>query len=84
MLKQLGNVIQKRPWLVVTIVFLITIGFSSLIPSLEMSTSTEGAIGTIPPQPRSRAVSEFSFGSQPFSIPEETMQQVEGVAPVGF
>lgn len=41
MLKQLGNVIQKRPWLVVTIVFLITIGFSSLIPSLEMSTSTE-------------------------------------------
>ena len=27
MLKQLGNVVQKRPWLVVTFVFLITIGF---------------------------------------------------------
>lgn len=41
MLKQLGNLIQKRPWLVVTFVFLITIGFSTLLPSLEMKTSTE-------------------------------------------
>ncbi|PNX47475.1 MAG: hypothetical protein BV457_05620 [Thermoplasmata archaeon M9B1D] len=41
MLKQLGDIIEKRPWLVVTVVLLITIGFGTLIPSLEMETSTE-------------------------------------------
>ena len=40
MLKQLGNLIEKRPWLVITIVILVTIGFATLIPSLEMKTST--------------------------------------------
>jgi len=41
MLKQLGDLIEKRPWLVVTVVLLVTIGFATLIPSLEMETSTE-------------------------------------------
>jgi len=41
MLKQLGGFIEKRPWLVVTLVLLVTIGFATLIPSLEMKTSTE-------------------------------------------
>ena len=41
MLKQLGGFIEKRPWLVVTVVLLITFGFAMLIPSLEMETSTE-------------------------------------------
>jgi predicted RND superfamily exporter protein len=38
MLKQLGNIIEKRPWLVIGIVLMITIGFSTLVPSLEMKT----------------------------------------------
>jgi len=38
MLKQLGNIIEKRPWLVIGIVLIITIGFSTLMPSLEMKT----------------------------------------------
>ncbi len=38
MLKSLGRLIEKRPWLVITFVLLITIGFSILIPSIEMKT----------------------------------------------
>ena len=38
MLKYLGNLIEKRPWLVITFVLLITLGFSILIPSIEMKT----------------------------------------------
>jgi predicted RND superfamily exporter protein len=41
MLKQLGHFIEKRPWLVVTIILLITIVFSTLIPSIKMETTTE-------------------------------------------
>jgi predicted RND superfamily exporter protein len=38
MFTRLGNLIEKRPWLVVLIVILITIGFSIFIPSLEFKT----------------------------------------------
>jgi predicted RND superfamily exporter protein len=41
MLDKFGGFIEKRPWLVVTIVLLVTVGFATLIPSLEMETSTE-------------------------------------------
>jgi len=39
MLKYLGNLIEKRPWLVITLVILVTIGFSTLIPSIKMETN---------------------------------------------
>lgn len=38
MLKGLGNLIEKRPWLVIGVVIFITIGFSILIPGLEIKT----------------------------------------------
>jgi predicted RND superfamily exporter protein len=38
MLKALGKLIEKRPWLVITLVLIITIGFATLIPSIEMKT----------------------------------------------
>ena len=38
MLKGLGRIVEKRPWLVITLILLITVGFSTLIPSLEMKT----------------------------------------------
>jgi hydrophobe/amphiphile efflux-3 (HAE3) family protein len=38
MLKRLGNLIEKRPWLVISIVLFLTIGFATLIPGLEMKT----------------------------------------------
>jgi len=38
MLKWLGNIIEKRPWLVISLVLLITIGFSILIPSVKIRT----------------------------------------------
>jgi len=41
MLNRLGKLIEKRPWLVVLIIVLITIGFSVFIPSLEFKTNFE-------------------------------------------
>jgi len=41
MLKRLGTTVEKRPWLIIGIVLMITIGFGSLLPALEMETSTE-------------------------------------------
>ena len=41
MLKLLGKTVEKRPWLIIGIVLMITIGFGSLLPALEMDTSTE-------------------------------------------
>ena len=38
MLKYLGKLIEKRPWLVVSFILFITIGFATLIPSIEMKT----------------------------------------------
>ena len=38
MFRQLGRLIDKRPWLVISIVLLITIGFATLIPGLEFKT----------------------------------------------
>ena len=41
MLDKLGILIEKKPWIVISIILIITIGFGSLIPSLKMETSTE-------------------------------------------
>ena len=41
MLKKLGNIIEKRPWLVISVILLITFGFATLIPSVEMKTEFE-------------------------------------------
>jgi len=41
MLTRLGKIVEKRPWFIIGIVFMITIGFGSLLPALEMETSTE-------------------------------------------
>jgi len=38
MLTKLGGIIEKKPWLVVSLVVLITIGFSLLLPALEFKT----------------------------------------------
>lgn len=38
MLRYLGNLIEKRPWFIVITILLITIGFSVLLPSIEMKT----------------------------------------------
>jgi predicted RND superfamily exporter protein len=38
MLRQWGVFIEKHPWIVVTIVLIITIGFSTLLPSIQFKT----------------------------------------------
>ena len=39
MLKALGKLIERRPWLVITLVLIVTIGFGTLLPSIEMQTN---------------------------------------------
>jgi predicted RND superfamily exporter protein len=41
MLEQLGRIIENRPWFVVGVILLITIGFSLFIPSLTFKTNFE-------------------------------------------
>jgi hydrophobe/amphiphile efflux-3 (HAE3) family protein len=41
MLEKIGFFIEKKPWIVVITILTITIGFSLLIPSLEMETTAE-------------------------------------------
>ena len=41
MLDKLGKIIEKRSWFVVGLILVITIGFSLLLPSLEMETSMD-------------------------------------------
>ena len=41
MLNQLGGLIEKRPWLVIGIIFIVTIGFGIFVPFLDMGTTTE-------------------------------------------
>jgi hydrophobe/amphiphile efflux-3 (HAE3) family protein len=41
MLEKIGFFIEKKPWIVVITILSITIGFSILIPSLEMETTAE-------------------------------------------
>jgi predicted RND superfamily exporter protein len=41
MLRSLGKIIEKNPWMIIGLVLIITIAFGSLIPALEMETSTE-------------------------------------------
>ena len=41
MLKQISNSIERRPWLYIGVILLITIGFGLFLPTLEMQTSME-------------------------------------------
>jgi hydrophobe/amphiphile efflux-3 (HAE3) family protein len=41
MLESLGKTVTLKPWTIVTIIILITFGFSTLLPSLEMKTSMD-------------------------------------------
>ncbi len=41
MLDKIGNLVEKHPFAVITVIILITIGFSAIIPLLEMGTSLE-------------------------------------------
>jgi len=41
MLTHLGKTIEKSPWLIIGIIIMTTMGFGSLLPALEMESSTE-------------------------------------------
>jgi len=42
MLTVLGRLIEKKPWLIIIVIVIITIGFSTLLPALEFKTDFEG------------------------------------------
>jgi predicted RND superfamily exporter protein len=41
MLRYLGAIIEKKPWLVIIVILLITAGFSTFLPQIEMKTEFE-------------------------------------------
>jgi hydrophobe/amphiphile efflux-3 (HAE3) family protein len=61
MLERYGRFIERRPWFVIGVVIMITIGFSSLIPYLEMETSTEDFMPDDEVVSASQRISEY-FG----------------------
>ena len=61
MLERYGRIIERKPWSVIGIVIMVTIGFSTLIPYLEMETSTEDFMPDNEVVTASQRVSEY-FG----------------------
>jgi len=61
MLERYGKFIERKPWFVISVVLMITIGFSSLIPFLKMETSTEDFMPDDEVVTASQRVSEY-FG----------------------
>ena len=67
MLKYLGEFIEKHPWIVLTTVIMVTIGFSTLIPSIEMKTEFEDFM------PENEIVSASNRINQYFGAKSPTM-----------
>ena len=61
MLERYGRLIERKPWFVIGIVIMVTIGFSALIPYLEMETSTEDFMPDNEVVTASQKISEY-FG----------------------
>ena len=64
MIRKLSNLVEKRPWLVVGIVLMITIGFGAMLPFLEMGTSTEDFMPDDEIVKASQRVAEYFGGSE--------------------
>ena len=79
MLKQLGKIIEKRPWLVVGIIFLITIGFATTIPFVEMGTSMEDFTPDDEIVHASQRVGEYFGGSEEMMMIYVEKQKAENV-----
>ena len=68
MLKRLGGLIEKRPWLVITVIILITVGFATLIPSIEMKTDFKDFMPDDEVVQASTRISEYFGQSQQMMI----------------
>ncbi|MEA2055784.1 MAG: MMPL family transporter [Candidatus Thermoplasmatota archaeon] len=64
MICKLSNLVEKRPWLVVGIVIMITMGFGAMLPFLEMGTSTEDFMPDDEIVKASQRVAEYFGGSE--------------------
>ena len=62
MLSTIGRLVEQKPWAVVGIVLLITVGFASLLPSLDMQTSMDQFLPDDPVVNASEQISEY-FGA---------------------
>jgi predicted RND superfamily exporter protein len=85
MFTRLGNLIEKKPWLIVTIIILITIGFSIFIPSLEFKTDFKDFAPDNALVKANNRVSEY-FGStqQAMFLLVETKQAESTITPKGL
>ncbi len=61
MLKKIGVFISKHPWLVVGVILIITLGFGSLLPGLEMQTTMDNFLPEDETVLASERISEY-FG----------------------
>ena len=62
MLSTIGRLVEQKPWAVIGIVLLITAGFASLLPSLDMQTSMDQFLPDDPVVNASEEISEY-FGA---------------------
>ncbi len=85
MLQLLGKTIEKRPWLIVSVVILITLGFSIFIPSIEFKTDFDDFL---PDEPLvnafSRIQDDFGVSQIPLFMLAETEQSSNVLTPAAI
>ena len=79
MFKYLAKLIQKQPWLVVSIILIITIGFSTLLPSLEMKTDMKDFMPDDELVKANMRIIDYFGGSQQIMFLYIERQQAESV-----
>ena len=82
MLTKLGNAIEKKPWLIISIVVLITIGFSTVLPGLEFKTDFNDFL----PDDElvlanSRVQDRFGIGQLPMFVLVEKQRAESAISP---
>ncbi|HEC86743.1 MAG TPA: hypothetical protein ENI49_02585 [Thermoplasmatales archaeon] len=79
MLKYLAKLIQKQPWLVISIILIITMGFSTLLPSLEMKTDMKDFMPDDELVKANMRIMDYFGGSQQIMFLYIERQQAESV-----
>ena len=82
MLDKLGVFISKHPWLVVGLILLITLGFGSLLPTLEMQTSMDDFLPDDETVMASERISYF-YIDQTEPVESYDSEELLNVYPVG-
>lgn len=79
MFKHLAKLIEKHPWFIVITILVITIGFSSLLPSLEMKTDIKDFMPDDETVKANMRILDYFGGAQPTMFLYIKVKQVESV-----